>query len=78
MLSGVADAFQSVIDVFNFIASIIGTIIDGISGLISILGSIINLIISITRILPSPLYPCLLVFLSLYLTIFIYKVIRKG
>lgn len=72
------DFFQPVIDFFDFVGSVLSTIIDGISGLCSIVASIIQLIISITRILPSPLYPCLLVFLTLYSTIFIYKIIRQG
>ena len=72
------DFLQPVVDFFNFISSLIGTIAAGISGLISIISSVVTLIISITRILPSPLYPCLLVFLSLYMTIFIYNIIRKG
>lgn len=69
---------QPVVDFFNFVGSVLSTIIEGISGLTSIITSIINLLISITRILPSPLYPCLLAFLGVYLTIFIYKIIRQG
>ena len=72
------DFFQPVIDFFNFIGSVLSTIIDGITGLCSIITSVIQLIISITRILPSPLYPCLMVFLGLYSTIFVYKIIRQG
>jgi len=72
------EIFQPVIDFFNFVGSLLNTIKEGIIGLISIIGSIINLLISITRILPSPLYPCLLAFLGLYSTIFIYKIFRKG
>lgn len=71
------EIFQPVIDFFSFVGSFLNTITEGITGLISIVNSIINLIISITRILPSPLYPCLLVFLTLYSTIFIYKIIRN-
>ena len=69
---------QPVVDFFNFVGSVLSTIIDGITGLTSIIIAIINLLLSITRILPSPLYPCLIVFLGLYSTIFIYKIIRKG
>lgn len=72
------EIFQPVIDVFTFIASILSTIIDGIYGVIQIITSIINLIISITRIIPNPMYTCLISFLGLYLTIFTYKIIRKG
>lgn len=72
------EIFQPVIDFFNFLGGILNTIVKGISGLTSIITSIINLIISITRILPSPLYPCLLSFLGIYLTIFLYKIIRQG
>lgn len=71
------EIFQPVIDFFSFVGSVLNTIAEGITGLISIVSSVINLIISITRILPSPLYPCLLVFLTLYSTIFIYKIIRN-
>lgn len=70
------EIFQPVIDFFSFIGGLLSTIASGITGLISIIRSIISFIISITKILPSPLYPCLLVFLTLYLTIFIYKIIR--
>lgn len=70
--------FDPIVDFFNFIGSILSTIIDGITGLTSIVGSIINLLISITRILPSPLYPCFLAFVSLFSTILIFKIIRKG
>ena len=64
--------------VFDFIYSLLDTIIDGIFGIVEIISSLIELIISITKILPNPLYPCLLVFLSLYSVIFIYKIFRKG
>lgn len=72
------DFFQPVIDFFNFIGSLLGTIASGISGVISICGSIISLILSITRILPSPLYPCFLAFVTLFSTILVYKIFRKG
>lgn len=78
ILGGIQSFFQPVIDFFNFVGSVLSTVIDGITGLTSIIASIINLLISITSILPSPLYPCLLTFLSVYSTIFIYKIIRKG
>ena len=70
--------FQPIVDFFGFVGSLLSTIIDGITGLTSIVYSIIELLISITRILPNPLYPCLLAFLSVYSTIFIYKLVRKG
>ena len=69
---------DAIYEVFNFISSVLSTIIEGISGLTSILGSLLNLILSICRILPNPLYPCFISFLTLYSTIFIYKIIRKG
>lgn len=72
------DIFQPIIDVFNFIVSILQTIIDGIYGVVSIIGNIIKLILSLCRILPDPLYGTFLVFVSLYGTIFIYKIFRKG
>ena len=70
--------FDPVVEFFGFIGSVLSTIIQGITGLTTILISTIELIISITRILPNPLYPCLLAFLSVYSTILIYKLIRKG
>lgn len=69
---------QPVVDFFNFVGSLLNTIVEGISGLVSIISSIVNLLISFTRILPSPLYPCFLTFISLYSTIFVYKIFRKG
>lgn len=78
MTESIENFFKPVADVFNFIASVINTIIDGIQGLTDILTSVIELILSITRILPNPLYPCLLAFLGVYSTIFIYKIIRQG
>lgn len=78
MANDIQNFFKPVIDVFNFIASVINTIISGINGLTDILYSVIELILSITRILPNPLYPCLLTFLGVYSTIFIYKIIRQG
>lgn len=72
------DFLQPVVDFFNFVGSLLTTISEGITGVISIVSSIINLIINITRILPSPLYPCFLSFLVIYNTIFIYKLFRQG
>lgn len=72
------DFFESVKAIFDFIYSIFDTIIQGIFGLISIVTNLIGLANSIIRILPNPLYPCMLVFLNLYLVIFIFKVTRKG
>ena len=69
---------DSVFAVFDFIGSILSTIVDGISGTVSIITSLINLIFSIIKILPSPLYQCAYVFISLYLVIFTYKIFRKG
>ena len=70
--------FQPVIDVFDFIVSILSTIVEGITGITLIIKNLISLLLSITRILPDPLYPCLFVFLSIYSTIFIFKIVRKG
>lgn len=70
--------FDPVVEFFGFVGSVLSTIIQGITGLSTIIISIIELIISITRILPNPLYPCLLAFLSVYSTILIYKLIREG
>ena len=67
-----------IINFFNFIANFISIIADGITGLISIIGSLLNLILSISRILPNPLYPCFIAFITIFSTIFIYKIIRKG
>ena len=72
------DFFSPVVDFFAFLGGILSTIIQGIEGLTSIIRSIIELIFAITRILPNPLYPCLLAFLGVYSTIFIYKIIRQG
>ena len=63
---------------FDFIVSILGTIVDGIYGCIQIITSLINLFLSIIKILPSPLYQCCYIFISLYLVIFTYKIFRKG
>lgn len=72
------DIFQPLIDVFNFIYSILDTIISGIFGILVIISSIINFILQITLILPNPLYPCFITFVSLYSVIFIFKIYRKG
>ncbi len=72
------DFLQPVIDVFTFIGDLLGTIVNGISGVINIITSVINLLLSLTRILPSPLYPCLQAFIFVYLSIFTYKIFRKG
>ena len=69
---------DSVNVVIDFILSIFFSIVSGINGCISIITSIINLILSIIRILPSPLYECTFVFVTLYLTVFTYKIFRKG
>ena len=72
------EIFQPVIDFFNFVGSLLTTITEGIFGISTIIYSIINLIYSITRILPSPMYPCFVGFMTLYYTIFVYKLFRKG
>lgn len=72
------EIIDSIVYVFDFIYSVFDTIIQGIFGLITIVTNLIGLANSIIRILPNPLYPCMLVFLNLYLVIFIFKVTRKG
>lgn len=72
------EVFDVLSDVFNFIGKIFSTIYEGIYGIISVISSFFNLLFNIIRILPNPLYPCMLSFLSLYLIIFIYKLFRKG
>lgn len=72
------DIFQPIIDVFDFISSILSTIINGISGVLSIFASILNFLNTIMRILPNPYYPCFLAFISVYGAIFTYKIFRKG
>lgn len=69
---------HSVQIIFDFIVSIFDTIVSGINGTISIITSLINLVLSIIKILPSPLYQCCYVFITLYLVIFTYKIFRKG
>ena len=72
------DFLQPVVDFFGFVGSVLSTIVQGIDGLTNILTSVIELILSVTRILPNPLYPCLLTFLGVYSTIFIYKILRAN
>lgn len=69
---------DSILAIFDFIYSIFDTIIQGIYGCIELVTSIVNLIINITKIIPSPMYQCLLAFLSLFIVIFSYKIFRKG
>ena len=68
---------DSIIAIFDFIYSIFDTIYNGIYGIIKIVESFINFIFSIIKILPNPLYPCMLAFMSVYLAIFIYKIFRN-
>lgn len=70
--------FEPIADVLNYIGSVFQLVYDAIEGTISIINSIFDLIISITRIIPYPMYPCLMAFLGIYFTIFTYKIIRKG
>ena len=70
--------FDPIVSVFNFIGSVLSTIIEAITGITSITASILNLVVSIMRILPNPLYPCLLAFLGLFSVILGFKIIRKG
>lgn len=70
--------FDPLFEVINFIGQVFGIIFDGIYGIISIIESIFELVLSICRIIPNPLYPCFMTFLYVYLTIFTYKIIRKG
>lgn len=69
---------EAITSIFNFIYSIFDTIYQGIYGTISIIRSVINFIFSIIKILPNPLYGITFAFLSIYLTIFIYKIFRQG
>ena len=72
------DIFDPIVDLISFIGSIFSAIYEGIYGLISIFTSFFNLLFSIIRILPNPLYPCFLTFLTLISTIIVYKIFRKG
>ena len=72
------EIFQPIIDFFNFIGTFITTIAEGLIGIASILHSVFSLVLSIARILPSPLYPCFITFISVYSTIFIFKLFRQG
>lgn len=67
------DFLQPVVDVFNFIVSILQTIINGIYGVVSIIGNIIKLILSLCRILPDPLYST---FWFLFLFMVLYSFIK--
>lgn len=78
IIDEIIDVFRPVVAVFEFIYSVITTITQGISDITQILSSIINLILNILKILPYPLYPVLLIFVGLYSTILVYKLIRKG
>lgn len=69
---------DSLAKIFDFIGSIFDTIVSGINGCVQIITSIVNLVLSIFKILPSPLYDCGIVFVGLFLSIFIYKIFRKG
>ena len=72
------EIFDTLVAVFDFIFSILNTIIDGITGCVEIVLAIISFLNSICRILPSPLYQTFLAFLSVYSTIFVYKIFRQG
>lgn len=72
------EIFQPIIDVFNFIYSILETIIKGIYGCVEIVISLFEMIVEITRIIPDPLYTLFIVFVNLYFTIAVYKIFRKG
>lgn len=72
------EIFNGVITVFDFIVSLLGTITEGIFSCVELLLQILNLINSICKILPSPLYYTLVSFVSVYSSIFIYKLFRKG
>lgn len=69
---------DSIVAIFDFIYSIFDSIYKGIYGIIKIIQSTINFIFSIIRILPNPLYGCMFAFVSVYLVVFIYKILRKG
>ena len=72
------DFFDSVKAIFDFIYSVFDTIVQGINGIISIITSLIGLVLNIAKLLPSPLYPCFVIFVNLYLVIYIYHIFRKG
>ena len=69
---------NSIIAVFDFIYTMLDSIYKGIFGIIKIAESTINFVFAAIRILPDPLYGCLSIFVSFYLSIFVYKIIRKG
>ena len=72
------DFFQPVIDVFNFIYSILDTIIKGITGCVGIVVSLVDIVVEIARIIPEPLYTVFMIFFDLYIVIATYKLFRKG
>lgn len=73
-----SDLFNLLLAPFNFINSILQSILDIIDAFTVIFNYILELILKITYILPYPLYPCLVAFLGVYLSIIIYKLCRKG
>lgn len=72
------EIFQPVIDVFNFIASILDTIIKGIYGIIAIITSLLDIFIDIGRILPHPLSSTFVAFLGVWSVLVAFKIFRKG
>lgn len=72
------EIFDPIIDVFNFILSILDTIIQGITGITSLIFNIFDLFNNIIKVLPTPLYVVSVSFIGVFSTIFIYKLVRKG
>lgn len=72
------DIFDPIIQVFQFIVTLLDTIINGIVGILAIIGGLLDIFEQIFKILPNPLYPCFLTFLAVYLAIFTYKIFRQG
>lgn len=72
------DIFSPLVDLFNFLGQVFSAFYEGFIGIINIVKSFFNLLFSFIGILPNPLYSCFLYFMTLYLAIFTYKIIRKG
>lgn len=69
---------ESVKAVFDFIYSLLSTIIEAINGITLIFENIFTIIFNIIRVFPTSMYLIIFTFISLYLTIIIYKLFRKG
>lgn len=69
---------DSITAVFDFIYSVLSTIITAISGITNLIYNIFGLVFDFAQILPGELYIIFNVFEVLFITILIYKLIRKG